>query len=922
MSITKPPFIGREAEIAVVDELFSHIDECGGVVRIVGEPGIGKSTFLSVICERACERGFHVLQITGIQSESHLPFAGLHQALHPIIGQADCLPPPQKTALLSVFGMSDEAVPPVPNLFLVALASLMLLTECASRVPIVLAIDDFQWLDQPSYEVFTFLSRRIQSDPVIMLAAFREGFPHSLDENVPCIKLAELTEEASENILRAVAPWLKTSLRRKFVRQAAGNPLALVELPRGGGTSRADDASYLPLTERLERAFFGRVAELSPLTRTLLYIAAENDSASLPEILLAGKELTGENVDVVSLIPAVSANLIEIKGTEVHFRHPLIRSAIHQSIDLPTLQALHGALAVVTKDKSDRYAWHLAASTIEPDESIAEQLDEAARRSLLRGGVAMAAMVLENAARLSCSVGGKVRRLLHAAELAVELGDLDRMERLLREVELFAPSGAARARTAWIRELSDLGMVNDPARVSALLAFSRQAREAGEIVLAINLLWRAAQRCWWGNASQSVRDDIESTAAQLETSLTPAQLAVTAPQLVSLRAYVMPLGNSQPVFAKLKEFHEDEDANPVSARMLGSAANVIGAFDLGVGFLANSSSSLRDQGRLGDLARVQFALAWAQVEVGDWNGAKVSAEEGERLAEETERPHWIAAANIVKAKIAAMRGESTDFDAYSAKAERLALPLAASFLLAMVQLARGLGAISNGRDDEAFEQLQRIFDPSDRAYNSSLKFYALVDYVDAAVHTNRFDAARNMVDEVEHLAGGRPVPWVQACLSYAKAVLAPPEVAEDAFIRGFSLDLKIWPFLQGRFQLAYGTWLRRNRRPADARSPLRIARDAFDALGAVPWSERARQELRAAGEASRQRPDSVVDHLSPQELRIAQLAAAGLTNKEIAAKLYLSHRTVGYHLHRIFPKIGITSRAELRTAIGEMANQV
>ncbi len=901
---TKPLFIGRDADLAVVEALYSRIESGGAVVRIVGEAGIGKSTFLMVSCERAIRHGFQVLHVTGVQTESHLPFAGLHQALHPIIDQAESLPPSQRAALLSAFGMSDEAVPPVPNLFLVALATLTLLTESASRNPIVLAIDDFQWLDQPTYEIFTFLSRRIGSDPIIMLAAFREGFPHSLDETATTIRLSEITEEAAEGMLALIAPGLSAPLRRRFIQQAAGNPLALVELPRGEGISPTSEARYLPLTERLERAFFGRVSDLPSLTRTLLCLAAENDSASLPEILLAGKLLTGESIDPAALMPAVSEHLIEITGTEVHFRHPLVRSAIHQSIDLLTLQALHGALATVTRDKSERYAWHLAASIIEPDESVAEQLDEAARRSLLRGGVAMAIMVLENAARLSRSPEKKVQRLLHAAELAVELGELDKMERLLREAELYAQSGAALARTAWIRELSDLGMVSDPVRVSALLAFSRQAQETDEIELAVNLLWRAAQRCWWGNASQSVRDEIEAAAAQIETSLTAAQLALTAPQLVSLQAYVMPLANSRRVYSRLKEFYERGDSNPVSARMLGSAANVIGAFDLGVGFLAKSSSSLREQGRLGDLARVQFALAWAQVEVGDWNGAKVSAEEGERLAEETERPHWIAATNIVKAKIAAMRGETSEFEACSAKAEKIALPLAASFLLAMLQLARGIAAISNSRYDEAFQQLQRIFEPSDRAYNFGLRFYALADYVDAAVNSEHTDQALCLVGEIERLIGGEPVPWVQACLSYAKAVLAPPDQAEALFKEGFSLHMKTWPFLQGRFLLAYGIWLRRNRRPAEARPSLRIARDVFDALAAGPWSERARHELRAAGETSGQRAENVADQLSPQELRIAQLAATGLTNKEIAAKLYLSHRTVGYHLHRIFPKVG------------------
>lgn len=239
------------------------------------------------------------------------------------------------------------------------------------------------------------------------------------------------------------------------------------------------------------------------------------------------------------------------------------------------------------------------------------------------------------------------------------------------------------------------------------------------------------------------------------------------------------------------------------------------------------------------------------------------------------------------------------------------MPGGASFLLAMLQLARGITAIGAGRHSEAFAHLQRLLAPADPAFNAGLQFFALADFVEAAVHSDRVQDARSVIDEMERVSAPGPVPWVQTMLSYGKALVATNEEAERYFLEGLGPAAKNWPFLRGRLLLGYGAWLRRQRRSADARAPLRQARDIFDALGAAPWSDRAREELRAAGEASLRRTAQVWENLTPQELHIAQLAAQGHSNKIIGARLYLSHRTVGYHLQRVFSKIGITSRSGL-----------
>ena len=356
---------------------------------------------------------------------------------------------------------------------------------------------------------------------------------------------------------------------------------------------------------------------------------------------------------------------------------------------------------------------------------------------------------------------------------------------------------------------------------------------------------------------------------------------------------------------------------PLLREILGSTANVIGAFDLGVSFLTESSAALREQGRLSDLARVLFAQAWAEMEVGDWRGAMREAEEAIRFAEETNGALWIAAATIVKAKLAGMQGNPEECEAHAAHAERLILSTGASFLLAMLQIARGMSAIGAGRHWEAYEHLKRLFAPTDPAFNSGLQFFGLADFVEAAVYSGNGDSVRSVVEEIERRSSPMPVPWVETMLTYSKALQAPANDAERLFQHGLGATAKDWPFLRGRILLAYGEWLRRQRRSADARAPLRSARDIFDALGAAPWSDRAREELRASGESSRRRTEAIWETLTPQELHVAQLAAEGLSNKEIGARLYLSHRTVGYHLHRIFAKTGITSRTGLHGILAE-----
>lgn len=503
---------------------------------------------------------------------------------------------------------------------------------------------------------------------------------------------------------------------------------------------------------------------------------------------------------------------------------------------------------------------------------------------------------------------------MQAAELATDLGRPELLEHLLRGAEVDRSDKLSAARIGWCREMSQPPMANDPAKISALVDLADQARAASAKDLASNLLWRAAQRCWWSNASSSVRANVLTAASQLD-------LPELDPRLIAISAYAEPLRRSGELHSKLKVLSEKRGGDPHVARILGSTANVIGAFDLGVSFLTESSAELRKQGRIGNLARVLFAQAWAEMEVGDWVGAMREAEESARFAEETGAALWVAAATIVKAKIAGMQGDLKRSEALATQAERLILSMGASFLLAMLQLARGIAALGAGRHWEAFEHLRRLFAPADPAFNSGLQFFALADFVEAAVYSDHSQAAGSVIEEIERVSAATPAPWVETMLCYGKALVATNEDAERFFLQGLGPAAKNWPFLRGRLLLGYGVWLRRQRRSANARAPLREARDIFDALGASPWSNRAREELRAAGEASFHRIEQIWENLTSQELNIAQLAAQGLSNKVIAARLYLSHRTVGYHLQRVFSKTGIVSRSGLGSILSTANNR-
>lgn len=909
-TLEQRPLFGRLRETNVLDSLLSGATDRGGALVIHGAPGIGKSAMVSAAIAGARARGFQVLTATGVQSETELPFAGLHQLTYALSAQTESLPDPQRDAVRAAFGQITSAA---PDLFLIALATLQLLVEAAGRAPLLVVAEDAQWLDHPTTRVLTFMARRIESDPIVMILAVRDGAESALlDAGLPEMPLTGLGDADAGSLLDSLAPHHGPSLRQRILDEARGNPLALVELPAALRSAPNEDGSIvpgpLPLTARLESAFAARSQELPDVTRTALLVAALDDAFDLSEILAAASVMRGEPVSAHALTPAVSARLIDLSPTDVRFRHPLIRSAIRQSASLSDRLEGQRALAAVLGHDPDRHAWHRASSVIGRSEDVAAELEALAGRARSRGATVVSVNALERAAGLTPDPARRAGRLLRAAEYAFEVGRRDAVVRIVRQAEPLLPlvEGAGESgRVALVRGFGEPRVLSTD-RLGSLVAMARRAREAGDANLAWNLLWRLAQRCFWADPGPEARAVVVAAAeAMSATDPDPRELAVLA--------YAAPLERANTVIQRIADW-QTASCSAEEARLLGGAAVVVGAFELSMSFFATAVAGLREQGRLAHLARALAMQGWGAVCLADWRVAIPALDEAVRMAAETGEAVWGAGARAMQAIVAAVRGEPEAAAALALEAERAVISTGATHMLAYIQVARGLAALSEGRDGDAFAELRRIYDPSDPAHHRVPSCWYVGELAEAGAHSGRAGEVRALIGELAPLVEGSQSSWIRSAFSAAEAQLSDDGAADGGFQHALA-EASRWPVQRARLHLSYGVWLRRRQRPADARPALRTARDAFDALGALPWADRARRELRAAGEASRKRVVEAWDQLSPQEMQIASMAAEGLSNREIAQRLYLSHRTVGSHLYRLFPKLGITSRAQLVAAL-------
>jgi DNA-binding CsgD family transcriptional regulator len=850
-----------------------------------------------------------VLSATGVQSEARLAFSGLHQLLRPVKDRAADLTPALREALDAAFGLTDG---PAPEHFRIAMAALDLLSEVASDRPLLLIAEDAQWLDRPTADVLAFIARRLDSDRIVLLAAVRDGYPSVLaDAGLPERRLGALDPTVATKLLDATAQGLRVAERNRILQEAAGNPLALIELPVT--TARLEhgrpEPELLPLTARLERAFVDRVADLPDETRLLLVVAALNHSDDVGEVLRAGSVVAAAALDFELLEPAASAAIVDLDLQTIRFRHPLIRSAVNQSASVSQRLRAHEALAATLEAEPDRRVWHRAALISGEHEDVALELEETAGRARRRGAIGVAVTALRRAGELSGPASGG-RRMLGAAELAFELGRPDVVAPLLRDVERLDLGPLERARITWIEEMVTTRPLGDVARFTELTAVAEQAGQAGDHELHVDLLWLVASRSWWVDPGPAARRILIDAAHRL------GGVDVADPRVLAIHAYADPFGHAPGVLARLRATANERGRDTEVARHFGPAALVVGAFDLGVDFLAAAVEALRDEGRLGHLPRMLTLYSSMAARLAEWDVAIPAAAEARRLAEELGEPQWEAGADTVVSLIAGMRGDELAAEQSAAQAERVATSAGANITVAFAQFGRVVAALGAGRHADAYNFAERLFDPADSAYHPVISSWLIGDLAEAALHLDRVEEARVRVEQVETEAGESPGSWIALGLNHARALLADDPEAEERFRAALGADFARWPFQRARAQLAFGQWLRRRRRVAESRDLLRAARDAFDALGCQAWGDQARRELRASGESSRRRVPEARDQLTAQELQIAQLAAKGLSNREIGQKLFVSPRTVSTHLYRIYPKLGISTRRDLAPALG------
>ena len=888
----------------------------GGALVLRGEPGIGKSALLGDARDRAGD--MQVLAARGVESESELPFAALDQLVRPTLSQLERLPAPQAAALRGALGLKEGSG---EERFLVFAACLSLLSEIAERRPVLCLVDDAHWLDKVSADALLFIARRLDAEPIAMLFAAREGEVRGFDAGDLASRVVEaLDPQASATLLARVVPGAVPSVRARLLEQARGNPLALVELPSAlsDGQLAGDEPlpEPLPLTHDAKSIFLERVRRLPDEAQRVLGVASADDLGDARLVARAG-ELVGAGPSALDL--AEQAGLVSVHGNRLEFRHPIVRSAIYEAATSSQRRSAHRALADALAhdvEHANRRAWHLASSVLEPDEDIVRALEEAAERAEQRAGYMAAAKAFARAAKLSLDRHARGRRLVRAARAARIAGADDYAVALATEAGPLVDDALLQAELALALGVAEFhhGRPMD--------GFPRLIEAAGEVAegnpsKAVELLiWAMIAASMGGDPT--ARAEVSRLAAEIVTAGGDDE-AVSVAQALAAYAQARE-GHTSSGVAPLEEAFAwastSDDAQHVY--MVSLAAVFMGDYQRFATLIKRAASLARARGEFGILAEA-LSLSAGQLHLAQRFGeAALVAGEALQFARELGAANSTATPLGILGFAAAIHGD--DDEARRRSGEMLELATAhglssratfAVYVLAMVELGRG-------RWTEALEHFRVVADPRPDVGDAFLAKGALPDMIEAALRAGQSDEAREALSGFEEWAPDSSYPWVQPRLSSCRALLTEGDEATAHYEDALRLGGDGGPFHLARIQLLYGQHLRRERRRADARVQLRAALEAFERLHAEPWAERARAELRASGETARKRDPSTVDQLTPQELQVARFVAQGLSNKEVAAQVYLSPRTVDHHLRNVFSKLGITSRTQLaRLPLGE-----
>jgi DNA-binding CsgD family transcriptional regulator len=906
-----PHMLGRQAELAALQALVDGArNGSGGAAVVHGERGSGKSTLLEATA--AAARGMQTLRVSGIQSEAGLAEAGIHQLVWPLLHRFDDLPDVQAAALRGAMGQGDAP----PEGLLVGAAILTLLTDVARHAPVLVLVDDAHWLDQASADALAFAARRLANERVAMVfASTVDATQEFRAAGLRELTLPPLTKEAALELLTATYADMAPLVQQRLIAESTGNPLALIELSNELSADQIRGRDRLPLrlrlSARLLELYSGRLDLLPAGTQELLLVAAAEPSGEVSTILEAAASM---GITVEALEPAESAHVVTIVERKVRFIHALERAALYARASFDKRIAAHRSLALVV-DGDDRRAWHMAASTVGHDDEVAGNLEEFAEKAGARRGPAVAAVMLERAAALSETDGGRSRRLTRAARSALDAGHFARAHALLDEAERMGPSGEVQADIAFARGLgqlqSDAIWIGPDALTKAAAQITQSSPDRAAMMLAVS-----ARMAWLADDQSSLDETWRAIAKlPLGEGALMKRLAMSAAGPTMDRALSVTGG----IFRAATEASEEM---PASLWMWPSAqaANMAGELVTAQRMYRRLVVTLSTTGVIGQLTSAWSELALVELCLGRWADAAMHASEALRLREMGDVAST-ATSLFVLSRIAGAQGRDDEARRLGAEASRLAYDQGSQSIVAVATANLGGLEMGQGRYEEAIAHFQAAARADAWPDGKLGAANWAADLVAASVQTGRLDVATSVVEKMESWTRGAAPAWARVAAHRARALISKGDQALAEFEAAVSVKGDdVHTFEMAKTQLEFGEALRRLRLKTEARRQLRAAQDVFGELGAQPWLDRAQAELRATGVSVATHQAGAVDQLTSQELQIARLGALGMSNREIAGKLFLSPRTVGFHLSNVFGKLGIASRGELRgMRLGEEA---
>ena len=911
---------GRHNEREVLNRQLQRVRAGESSVLVVrGEAGVGKTALLEYVAERAS--WCRIVRIAGVESEMELAFAGLHQLCAPILDGLDGLPGPQRDALRVAFGLHGGDT---PDRFLVALAVLSLLADVAERQPLVCLVDDAQWLDRASAQTLAFVARRLQAERIAIVFAVRE--PHEVKEvtGLPELVVGGLADPDARWLLASAIPGrLDERVRDQIVAETRGNPLALLELTRGSTPAELAGGFGLPdarpLASRLEETFVQRVTALPRETQLLLLVAAAEPVGDVSLLWRAAQQL---GIRGSAGRPAEDAALIDL-GIRVRFRHPLVRSAVYRAASAEDRQTVHRALAGATDPQQDpdRRAWHRAHAAAGLDESVAAELERSADRARRRGGVAGAAAFLERAAELTPEPARRGARALAAAQAKLEAGSPEAAEELLGTAELTPLDELQRARLGRLRGRIVYALRRGGDAPPLLLDAAAQLERLDPAAARETYVQAIGAAMY---ASGLHTDPGLRKAAQAARNAPPPSQPPRSIDLI-LDGIAMwfterPTIGAPPLRLAVQTFRNEAlDGHEATMRWLSlypvvllMALFALWDDDSFQALTTRAVALARDTGALTVLPVALVQLSGVHTFSGEFAAASAAVQEAEAIAAATGNADVVNGGLV----LGAWRGVEPEALARIAAGIESATVRGEGMVLAIVGYCRSVLYNGLARHEAA---IQGSTEHDDEGHIG----WSLAELVEAATRSGRAELAAAALPLLEERAYAADTDWALGVLARSRALMSEGEDADALYREAIQrLERTRIRVELARARLLYGEWLRREGRRVDARDQLRTAHEMFSRFGAEAFAERSRRELLATGETARRRSDDTREDLTPQEAQIARLAADGQTNPEIGTQLFLSPRTVEYHLRKVFPKLGISSRKELRNALTEVRDRV